>query len=354
MKISLCMIVKDEAEVLARCLESVKDLVDEIVIADTGSTDETTKIAGTYTKNLYRFPWTDDFAAARNFAFSKGTGDYLMWLDADDVLPAGSAERFAELRKLLSAETPDVVRCPYDVAFDANGDPISTFFRERFLKRETGFVWQGRVHECIVPRGKIVQFGLHVRHLGSNKVRGARNLHIFQKWAREEPLGEREKFYYGRELYYNRLYTECIAVLEEMLGGKGWYVNKIEACKTLALAYEAKGGREAAKTALLRSFLYGEPRSAVLCELGRLFREENRTAEAIYWFEAALSSRDHSEEGDFETPDCRTVTPLLELVCLYYRTGDRARAAKYHKKTEELAPQHPSVIYNRQFFPSEE
>ena len=84
------MIVKNEASVLARCLDSVRGAVDEIVIADTGSTDETPAIARRYTDMVYPFAWCDDFSAARNFCFSKATGDYLMWLDADDVLPEAS------------------------------------------------------------------------------------------------------------------------------------------------------------------------------------------------------------------------------------------------------------------------
>ena len=211
-------------------------------------------------------------------------------------------------------------------------------------------MWQGRVHECIAPRGKVLRYGFRVAHLGSNKIRGARNLHIFQKWAREEPLGEREKFYYGRELYYNGLYLEGIAVLEEMLGGNGWYVNRIEACKTLAACYEARGEREKALCTLFRSFCYGEPRASVLCMIGKHFQNEKRWREAAIWYEGALVCRDHAEEGDLEEPACRSLTPLLELVCCFYALGDKERAAFFHKKTEALAPEHPSVVYNRRFF----
>ena len=76
--ISLCMIVKNEEAVLARCLESVKDVVDEIIIVDTGSTDKTKQIAYRYTQNVYDFEWIDDFSAARNYSFSKATKDYQM------------------------------------------------------------------------------------------------------------------------------------------------------------------------------------------------------------------------------------------------------------------------------------
>lgn len=349
MKISLCMIVRDEEETLGRCLDSVCDLVDETVIVDTGSHDKTHEIASRYTDHLHRFPWIDDFSAARNYAFSKACGDYLFWMDADDVLPAPSRGNFPALRDLLEKEEPDVVMCPYDVGFDGSR-PTASFFRERFLRRESNFFWQGRVHECIAPRGKIVKSDVRILHLGSNKNKEGRNLRIYQRWIREEPLSARDRFYYGRELYYSGLYTECVAVLEEMIGGDGWYVNKIDACRILALARERRGETDRAIDALLTSFRFGEPRAVILCELGRLFRALNKPREAAYWYEAALAARDHTEEGDFEEPACHSVTPLLELVCCYYELGDRDRALACHKRTEELAPDHPSVRYNREFF----
>jgi len=75
--ISLCMIVKNEERILARCLDSVKDLVDEIIIVDTGSADATKRIAAEYTDKIYDFTWIDDFSAARNFAFSKASKEYI-------------------------------------------------------------------------------------------------------------------------------------------------------------------------------------------------------------------------------------------------------------------------------------
>lgn len=91
--ISLCMIVKNEQDVLSRCLLSAADLVDEIIIVDTGSTDATKEVAKNFTDKIYDFIWCDDFSKARNFSFSKATCDYVMWLDADDViLPRDAAQ----------------------------------------------------------------------------------------------------------------------------------------------------------------------------------------------------------------------------------------------------------------------
>ena len=84
--VSVAMIVKTEERTLARCLDSIRGAVDEIVIVDTGSVDATVEIARRYTDRIFEFPWIDDFAAARQFAFDQATGDWVAWLDADDVV----------------------------------------------------------------------------------------------------------------------------------------------------------------------------------------------------------------------------------------------------------------------------
>ena len=107
--ISLCMIVRNEEKVLGRCLACVQGFADEIIIVDTGSTDRTKEIAFSFTDKVYDFKWKDDFAAARNFAFSRGTGDYLFWLDADDVIRQEEWRKLMDLKRRLDMERPDVV-----------------------------------------------------------------------------------------------------------------------------------------------------------------------------------------------------------------------------------------------------
>ena len=95
--LSLCMIVKDEEEMLPRCLAAVRDAVDEIVIVDTGSTDRTREIALEFGAKLIDLEWTGSFSDARNVSFDAATGDWLMFLDADEVLVEGDGERLRAL-----------------------------------------------------------------------------------------------------------------------------------------------------------------------------------------------------------------------------------------------------------------
>ncbi len=91
--ISLCMITKNEAALIEDCLLSVKGLVDEIIIVDTGSTDKTIEIARRFTDKIYEFRWIDDFSAARNESLKNATGDWILVLDGDEVLPQESKEK---------------------------------------------------------------------------------------------------------------------------------------------------------------------------------------------------------------------------------------------------------------------
>ena len=111
MTISLCMIVRNEQEVLARCLESVQGAADEIIIVDTGSTDATEEIARRYTERVYFFPWQENFSAARNFSFSKAQKEYCMWMDADDVLEQEDREALIRLKAQLPQDVDVVMIC---------------------------------------------------------------------------------------------------------------------------------------------------------------------------------------------------------------------------------------------------
>ena len=107
--ISMCMIVKNEQDILARCLDSYAGTYDELIIVDTGSTDNTKEIAAHYTDKIYDFEWINDFSAARNFAFSKAGCDYIFSADADEVLDDTNNYALRELKHMLLPEI-DIVQ----------------------------------------------------------------------------------------------------------------------------------------------------------------------------------------------------------------------------------------------------
>ena len=136
--VSLCMIVKNEEMHITRCLDSVAELVDEIIVVDTGSTDRTVELVSGYTSKIYSYPWKDDFADARNYSLSRASMDYCMWMDADDILEETEKDKFLQLKQTLSLDV-DIVMMKYHTSFDDAGKPSFSYF--------TGFYFAATVCE---------------------------------------------------------------------------------------------------------------------------------------------------------------------------------------------------------------
>jgi len=199
--VSLCMIVKNEAQVLGRCLQSVADLVDEIVIVDTGSSDETKAIAALFTDNIYDYEWIDDFSAARNFAFSKCSCDYIYSADADEVLDEENREKFKILIEGMDPEI-EIVQMYYGNQL-SNGT-VYNFDRElrpKLFKRLRTFKWVEPVHETIRELPLVFNSEVEITHKPL-KNHASRDYHIFEKVIeREERLSDRLFEFYARELF---------------------------------------------------------------------------------------------------------------------------------------------------------
>ena len=353
-KLSLCMIVKDEESVLPRCLDSVKDCVDEIVIVDTGSTDQTVCLARKYTDLIFPFEWKNDFSLARNYSLSKGTGDYLMWLDADDVIEETDKEKLLSLKKLLTSTPYDIVNAQYKTVFNADTPPLS-YERERIFKRDKNFTFQGFVHECVAPNGRIFHSDFCVTHRPIEKqARTGRNLDLYRFHIQNgRTLSPRDLFYYARELYYNGYLLESEGVFQAFLKNEqSWYVNKIEATKFIALCKAQKEDFSGALSVLFSSFLYGEPRAYILCEIAHIFIRKREYQNALFWYLSAMRCSSKQQEGDFENGADFTLTPMLGISYCHFHLGNFSAARRTHEELKRLYPTHPSVLYNEKFFSS--
>jgi glycosyltransferase involved in cell wall biosynthesis len=340
------MIVKNEQAVLARCLESAREIADEIIIVDTGSTDRTHQIARKYTKHVKCFKWIDDFAAARNFSFSHASCDFIMWLDADDVITDENRRKILELKKHL---TPDIDMIT--LRYDLGGEFYST--RERIFNRARNFRWSDAIHEYIAIGGKVIHSDAAVTHKPpADKQSRGRNLRIFERLCANGELTPRQKFYYARELRENGKYAEATTQFTEFLTkNKGWREDNISAVLDLADCYNKLGEPEKSFAALLKSFEYDAPRAQVCCMIGYHYKNKSDIAAAIRWFQTALVLPPETGLG-FIQKDFEKFVPAIELAVCYDILGQYEKANGYNEIAGLAKPESPQYIANKNYFSS--
>ena len=183
--LTLCMIVKNEAENLPKCLESVRGIMDQIVIVDTGSEDATVEVAKSFGAEIYHFDWIDDFSAARNVSLDHAKGDYIIWLDGDDVLSPDQAKRLLELKLHMPKEKN---RAYYLKIFNETGGTADfTASQMRVFPNLPNLRFRRRVHEQIIfaidEAGiETSSVDIRINHLGYGQ--GAQE----KKYERNRPL----------------------------------------------------------------------------------------------------------------------------------------------------------------------
>ena len=288
MTISLCMIVKNEEQVLARCLDTVADLVDEIIIVDTGSTDATREVAEQYTSLIYDFEWCDDFAAARNFSFSKATMDYIYAPDADEVLDETNRERFRRLKRELIPEI-EIVQMHY-VNANENETVLNskTELRPKLFKRLRNFTWTDPIHEIVRLDPVVFDSDIEILHMPMG-VHGKRDFGIFKKAiARDGRLSKRLVNMYARELLktgnekdFEEARDYFKAYYEENDGDQRKWAECV-----LARHYRLEGNEyEFMKMALCD--MATTPCSEICCELGDYYMGKDDLQEGLMWYKNA-------------------------------------------------------------------
>lgn len=350
--VSLCMIVKDEEETIGRCLDSVRHLVDEIVIVDTGSTDRTKDRVRQYTDRIYDFQWIDDFAVARNYSFQQATQDYIFWLDADDVLLKEDQEKFAKLKATLSPHI-DAVTMDYHLAFDEHGNVTFRTKRHRLVRRERRFRWVGAVHEYLEVGGHIFHSDVAVTHLGTDRDPD-RNLKIYEKrLARGETFSPRDLYYFANELSDHRQLERAVYYYEKFLDTKkGWLEDNIAACGKLADCYFQLGEPEKAFRALLRSLVYDRPRAEICCRIGYYFFQKGDFRTAIFWYKLATDPEQTQQQMGFVHTAWHTWLPHLQLCVCYDRLGDYETAYWHNEMARKFWPESPQVLHNKRYLES--
>lgn len=312
--ISLCMIVKNEEAVLKRCLDSIADLMDEIIIIDTGSKDRTKEIAASYTSKIYDFKWTNDFSAARNFSFSKAGMNYIYTADADEILDETNRERFLRLKSVLLPEI-EIVQMKYVTESEFNTVLNSKKeYRPKLFKRLRTFTWIDPIHETVRLNPVIFDSDIEILHRPQT-LHSKRDFSIFIKaFECDGQFSPKIQTMYAKELLKTGDFKDFLdakpiflSILEHDFSDEA----RKEAACVLARVYRLEDNKNEFFKLTMKDMLT-TPCSEICYELGTYFVAQKDYDEAVLWFYNAAyeteSILDVHTSGDL---------PLLGLVECY-------------------------------------
>lgn len=343
------MIVKNEEEVLERCLESVKDLVDEINIVDTGSEDNTVKIAKKFTDRVFFYKWTGNFSTARNVSFEYASKDYILYLDADDVILEEDRQKFLKLKQSLSSDV-DAVSMYYNAGTDEFGNVTLKYRLNRLLKRSRGFSWAGDCHNYLNVTGNILNSDVGITHKKIKHSVG-RNLSIYkEKIKRGDSFTARDYFYYGNELRENGHYQDAIKSYEENIKlTTGWIEDKIYACINKADCYRFLNIKEKELSSLFESLNFSKiPRPEISSRIGFNLQRDRKFKEAIYWYQLSIQLEEDFNKWSFTYPAYSTWYPHLQLCVCYYNLGDYESSYKHNELARSFRPEDDKILFNKE------
>ena len=305
MTISVCLIVKNEEACLVRCLESLKCIADEFVIVDTGSSDDTKDIASKYTTKIYDLEWTDDFAAARNFAFSKCGCDYIYSADADEIIAPQSQDKLVKLKSVLDPSI-DIVQFLYTNQLEYNTTyNFDSELRPKLYKRLRPFVWEGEVHEQVRLSPVIYDSDIEIIHKPV-ALHSGRDFAIFQRIINNKGgLDKRLLDMYMRELAVSGEdpdFIEAREYIEKASEIENDTARLKDELYVLMRACRASSDTEGFMRYSLRALALGDPTSEIAYELGEYYRGIGDKNESDIWYynaahetEASLDHRYHDE-----------------------------------------------------------
>lgn len=348
--LSLCMIVKDEGKTLERCLNSVKSFINEIIIVDTGSKDNTVEIAKKFNAKIYKFKWIDDFSAARNFAFSKATSDYIMWLDGDDFINEDDIKKIESLLSNMDSSY-DYISAEYILARNSEGKVSTSLRRNRIVKRQSAFLWVGNVHEYLAVYGKGLEGNFSIEH-GKVKEYTDRNLQIFKTMEKNnKKFTPRDIYYYANELFDNGYYKESINQYNKFIDTKeGWIEDIKGAYLKIIRALNLINEKDKIVDVALESLKIDTPTAEIACSLGEYYFEKENYNQAAFWYRVALDSRPSSLNMSLTNSDYYTWIPSIQLTVCYYNLGNLKCSYFFNELAASFDGDKEKIEYNREIF----
>jgi tetratricopeptide (TPR) repeat protein len=354
--ISLCMIVKDEQENLRKVLESIRELVDEIIIVDTGSTDKTKEIAFGFTDKVFDFSWSKNFSEARNFSISKASKFWILVLDADEII---SKKDFAKIKDAAKEDADAFLFTLRDYTNDIGvagftsskedvyeeGNIAAGFYTAkilRFFKNKKEYFFQGKIHETIhnsikKAGGKISELDCVIHHFGNldkDKFLKKKDtyMNLLKERLEKKDVIEKEEDYVcfelSRELINLGKIEEAIFFLEKAISTN----EDFKYLLSLGGLYILKNKLNEAEKTLKKAIILEPASSSVHDNLGVVYAKKGEYNKAIRKFEKAIQLNPKSADAYFN------------LGLAYRETGKTNKMDLYFNKAIELNPIYKNKI----------
>lgn len=334
--LGVCMIVKNEERLLEACLKSVADIVDEIVVVDTGSTDSTIDIAKKYSANIYSYPWDNSFSNARNFSISKSTCRWILLLDADEQLFNQDKDKLLDF--ITTTDKDGAHFKIYNFVGEGNGSNYTFHNALRLIKNSNQYKFYGDIHEQYkrisgkTSREKFAVLDIRINHYGyldgvvKEKDKRKRNIPLLLKQLEKTPDDTFAKFNLGNEYLAQGEHEKALEIYQDSM--KSLKINEAYTPHLFHRAsmclYALKRYDEA--VTLLSQGLAFYPQCTDMEYLkGLILADKKRYTLAIDSFNKALSMGEAPSSLLF-TDFCDTTKPLLSLGRLYLKLHDYQRA----------------------------
>ncbi|MBM3233468.1 tetratricopeptide repeat protein [Candidatus Pacearchaeota archaeon] len=355
MMISAVIIVKNEEKYIENCINSVKNLADEIVIVDTGSEDKTKEIAGRF-GNVYDFKWQNDFSIARNFALSKAKFEWILSIDADEKISGKDIEKIKKMLENPEADAYYLIWRDYSnetgiLGWKSSKDDeyeesrIAAGFTEtpvlRLFKR--GYYFEGKIHETVQNSvkkagGKIFMTDIVIHHFGKlrKKEEISEKKGIYSELLKErisEKNKEKEDYFIlfelGRELLIKGDREEGRKYLEKSLKLNPNYEQTLS---MLGAVYIIEKRFDEAEKLLKKAVNLDNMDFSAHSNLGVIYSEKGENNKAIKKFEKAISLNKKSADAHFN------------LGLVYLKLGKKEKAIRNFEKAIEFNPAYKEKI----------
>ena len=353
--VSLCMIVKNESKYLGRCLESVKDLVDEIIVVDTGSTDNTVEIARKYGASVYEYQWDNNFSNARNKSLEHATKEWILLMDGDDEFNREDMDKFIQLINTSDKDGHYFITQSY--TGEKPGKDVVTNLNLRLLRNNGKYKFTGAIHEQITDcTGKtdytnFTTEEIHIFHYGyltdvvKEKEKRKRNISILQEELKKDPYNAFHCFNMGNEYfalgdqekalsYFNKVYEK----IDFNIG----FSSKLVIRRIMCM--EELGRYEEALNAISEG-LKAYPKFTDLEYLrGYIYYKIGRFSLAIESMNRCIEMGKPPVQIEFLV-GCGTYRPYEVLGKIYYQLEDFHKAYQCYEKVLALNPGFYNPIY---------